>query len=151
MKIPIDIHVRSERICNDLSRRGDENNRPEIDDFTVSGSMKTKKGGFRIEYTEDDGTVTTLIDTYPDEMVSVNRIGPMNSHMVFADGKVHTCICNTGFFPLQMRVRTKRLINTLSLDGGKLDIDFTVEIVGNLAERNRLTVSVCPDKSILKS
>ena len=68
-----------------------------------------------------------------------------------ADGKAHTCICDTGFFPLQMRIYTKKLSNSLSLDGGRLDIDYTVEIVGNLAEQNRLSVSVAPDKSIIKS
>ncbi len=151
MKIPIDIHVRSERFCNDLARRGIKPDEPETDDFRVSGTMKNTKGGFQIRYTEEDGAVTTLIDVFADQTVAVNRLGPMNSHMVFADGKSHTCICNTGFFPLQMRVRTNKLENTLSMEGGKLDIDFTVEIVGNLAEKNRLTVSVCPDKSILKS
>jgi uncharacterized beta-barrel protein YwiB (DUF1934 family) len=149
MKIPIDIKVRSERISSDLIHRGEEH--AETDDFRVSGTMKKTKGGFRIEYTEENDTVTTTIDTFADSTVSLNRVGPVNSHMVFADGKVHTCICNTGFFPIQMRVRTKSLTNSLTLDGGKLDIDYTVEIVGNLAERNRLSFSVSPDISILKS
>lgn len=151
MKIPIDIHVRSERVCTDLAHRGAGGEHPETDDFLVSGTIKKTKGGYRIEYTEEDDTVTTTIDTYPDEMVSVCRVGPVNSHMVFADGKAHMCICNTGFFPLQMRVRTKSLTNSISLEGGKLDIDYTVEIVGNLAEHNRLTFSISPDKSIIKS
>lgn len=151
MKIPIDIHVRSERICTDLARRGRENERPEIDDFYVSGIMKKQKDGLRIEYNEDGGEITTLIHFFPDETVSINRMGPINSHMTFSDGKAFTCICNTGFFPLQMRVRTKKLTNDISLQGGKLDIEFSVEIVGNLAEKNRLTVSVSPDKSIIKS
>lgn len=150
MKIPIDIHVHSERICLDLAHRGEGREHPETDDFTVSGIMKNKKGGFRIEFSEDD-SVTTIIDTFPDNMVSVNRVGDMNSHMVFADGKAHTCICHTGFFPLHMCVRTKKLENSLTMQGGKLDIDYTVEIVGNLAEKNRLTFSVSPDISIIKS
>ena len=151
MKIPIDIHVRSERFSSDLAKRGIKADIPETDDFFISGTMKNTKSGLQIRYTEEDGAVTTLIDVFNDETVTVNRMGPMNSHMVFADGKAYTCICNTGFFPLQMRICTNKLENTLSMDGGKLDIDFTVEIVGNLAEKNRLTVSVCPDKSILKS
>lgn len=151
MKIPVDIHVRSERICADLAHRGERGDRPETDDFKVSGIMKNRKGGFHIEFSEDDDVTTTIIDTYPDEIVTINRVGPMNSHMVFDDGRAHICICNTGMFPLQMRIRTKSLKNTLTMDGGKLDIDYTVEIVGNLAERNRLTFSVSPDVSIIKS
>jgi uncharacterized beta-barrel protein YwiB (DUF1934 family) len=151
MKIPIDIHVRSERLCTDLARRGRENDRPEIDDFYVTGVLKKQKDGIRIEYNEEDGEITTLVHLFPDEMVSINRMGPINSHMTFSHGKAFTCICNTGFFPLQMRVCTKKLTNSISTDGGKLDIEFSVEIVGNLAEKNRLTLSVSPDKSIIKS
>ena len=151
MKIPIDIRVRSERIYSDITRRHSGEERPETDDFQVSGTMKTTKEGYRIEFSEDENRITTLIDVWGDSNVSVTRLGEINSHMVFADGKAYTCICNTGFFPLQMRVRTKKLSTTLSLQGGKLDIDYTVEIVGNLAERNKLSFSVSPDASIIKS
>ncbi|MBE6693120.1 MAG: DUF1934 domain-containing protein [Ruminococcaceae bacterium] len=151
MKIPVDIHVRSERLCTDLSRRGQENPRPEIDDFNISGTMKKQKDGLRIEYTEDDGLISTLVHIFPDKTVSVHRMGLLNSHMTFAHEKSFTCICNTGFMPLQIRVNTKRMTNTVSMEGGKLDIEFSVEVVGNLAERNRLTLSVSPDKSIIKS
>ena len=149
MKIPIDIRVKSERIAPNPLKRGEEI--PETEDFKVSGTLKKTKNGFRIEYNEENDTVTTTIDTFEDDTVSVNRVGPINTHMVFADGKSHTCICNTGFFPLQMRVRTKRLVNSLSMDGGKIDIDYTVEIVGNLAEKNKISFSVSPDVSIIKS
>lgn len=151
MKIPIDIRVRSERIYSDISRRHSGEERPETDDFWTSGTMKTTKDGYRIEFTEDEDRITTLIDVWGGDTVSVTRLGEINSHMVFSDGKAHTCICNTGFFPLQMRIRTKSLNNTLTFEGGRLDIDYTVEIVGNLAERNRLSFSVSPDKSIIKS
>lgn len=151
MKIPIDIHVRSERVCTELSRRGYGTEHPETDDFLVSGIMKTTKQGIRIEFSEENDAVTTIINIFKDNMVSVSRISELNSHMVFSDGKAYTCICDTGVFPLQMRVRTKSLTNTISFEGGKLDIDYTVEVVGNLAERTRLTFSVSPDKSIIKS
>lgn len=149
MKIPIDIRVESERITPNPLKRGEEH--PETENFKVSGTLKKTKNGYRIEYNEENDTVTTTIDTFEDDTVSVNRIGTINTHMVFADGKAHTCICNTGYFPLQMRVRTKRLVNSLSMDGGKIDIDYTVEIVGNLAEKNKITFSVSPDISIIKS
>ncbi len=151
MKIPVDIHVRSERTLADLVHRGEMMEAPEIDDFTVSGTLLDNNGGYRIEFSEDDNTTLTIINTFPDEMVCINRVGQMNSHMVFSHGRALTCICNTGAFPLQMRVRTKNLKNTLTMQGGKLDIDFTVEIVGNLAEKNRLSFSVSPDKSIIRS
>ena len=151
MKIPIDIHVRSERIGTEIIRRGSGENKPETDDFVVSGIMKNTKNGLQIEYSEENGAVITTINVFKDGMVSINRIGGINSHMVFESGKSFLCICNTGFFPMQIRVRTNSLENTLSLDGGKLDIDYNVEIVGNLAEKNKLSFSVSPDISVLRS
>lgn len=50
-----------------------------------------------------------------------------------------------------MRINTKKLVNTLSMEGGSLSIDYTVEIVGNLAEKSHVTYSVSPDKSIIRS
>lgn len=151
MKIPIDIHIRSERIGTEIIRRAQGDNQPETDDFVVSGTMKKTKNGLQLEYSEENGSVITTIDLFKDGMVSINRTGGINSHMVFASGKAFLCICNTGFFPMQIRVRTKSLENTLSFEGGRLDIDYTVEIVGNLAETNKLSFSVSPDISILRS
>lgn len=151
MKIPIDIHIHSERIGTEIIRRGSGEIHPETDDFTVSGTMRNTKNGLQIEYSEEDGAVITTIDVFKDGMISINRTGGMNSHMVFAAGKAFLCIYNTGFFPMQIRVRTKSLENTISFEGGKLDIDYSVEIVGNLAEKNKLSFSVSPDAGILRS
>lgn len=150
MKIPIDIRVQSERVYSDLMHRGRETE-PERDEFLTQGFMKKTKEGFRIEFREGDDEVTTTIDTFEDDTVALNRSGSMHSHMVFADGKAHTCICDTDYLPIQMRIRTKNLKNSLTMQGGKLDIDYTIEIVGNLAERNKLTLSVSPDRSIIRS
>lgn len=151
MKIPIDISIRSERITAEmLDFKPDA---PETDVFRVSGFMKKTKNGLKLEYSEGSGEekVFTTICTINEDTVSLSRVGELNSHMVFMRGKAHNCICDTGIFPLQMRISTKKLLNSLTLEGGKLDIDYTVEIVGNLAEKNRLTVSVSPDKSVIRS
>ncbi|MBR0231341.1 MAG: DUF1934 domain-containing protein [Clostridia bacterium] len=151
MKIPIDIRVQSERLCNDLAHMGFKEPIPQKDDYLVSGFMRKTRDGFRIEFREKEDGATTTIDTFADDTVALNRGGQLHSHMVFADGKTHVCICDTEYMPIQMRIKTKKLANTLSMQGGKLDIDYTVEIVGNLAETNRLRFSVSPDKSIIRS
>ncbi len=149
MKIPIDIRVRLERVTPDPFRKGEEIS--EKDDFVVSGTLRRTKGGLRVEYTEDENATTTIIDAFKDDTISVNRLGPVNTHMVFSDKKVHTCIFNTGFHLMQMQVCTKNLKNSLTMDGGKIEVDYTIEIVGNLAEKSKLSFSVSPDVSIIKS
>lgn len=157
MKIPINIKIDSERIYSDLGiRSGQEAPGPEMSSMHVNGFMKKTKQGIQVEYTENEesgmgNTVTTISTLGNNRVVSVNRVGQLNSHMIFEEGKCHTCIYDTGFFPMQLRVCTKELTNNLSIQGGKINIDYSVEIVGNLAEQNKLSVSVSPDKSVIIS
>ncbi|HOJ47750.1 MAG TPA: DUF1934 domain-containing protein [Bacillota bacterium] len=155
MKIPINIKIQSERIYNDLGMRGGQAIEPEISYANVTGYMKKTKDGLQVEYTEAGengaGETVTTINTFGDNLVSVNRVGAMSSHMVFEKGKCHTCIYDTGVFPMQLRICTKELENRLTLEGGRLNINYSIEIVGNLAEQNKLTVSVYPNKEALTS
>ncbi|MBQ0109964.1 MAG: DUF1934 domain-containing protein [Clostridiales bacterium] len=149
-KIPVDIRVRSERLTADLSRSGNELI-PETDEFLVGGVLKKVKGGLRLQYEEDGGNVVTTIDCFDDAFVSLSRIGETRSYMAFTENKSMDCICDTGFFPIQLRVTTQKLQNTLTRDGGNVDIEYSVEILGSLAEKNRLSLSVSPDISVLRS
>ena len=151
MKIPVDIRVHNERTHPGFGKNAEEH--IETDEFKTTGVMKKTKGGYRIEFREENKGGTTTIDTTKDDMVTLYRIGPVNSGLVFAEGKAFDCInySPVGMQPFRICVRTKSLKNTLSMDGGKLNIDYSVEVAGNLAEKNKLSLSVCPDISILKS
>lgn len=149
MKIPVDIRISNERINAASILRGEE--RGETEEFFVSGTMKNTRRGLCIEYTEQGNSTTTIINVFKDETVSLNRIGPMRTHLVFNDGKAYDCIIGAGDRQFQLRVRTKNLENTLTMDGGRLFVDYSVEIVGSLAEKNKLTLAISPDVSIIKS
>lgn len=156
MKIPINIQIESERIYSDLASRPGQELEPETSKVSIDGFMKKTKNGLQVIYTEheDSGmknTVTTISTLSDNSIVSVNRVGELNSHMVFEQSKCHTCIYDTGYFPIQLRICTKELNNNLTLQGGKINIDYSIEIVGNLAEKNKLSVSVSPDKSVIIS
>ena len=149
MKIPVDIRILRERYTSDPRKKTEE--AEESESYFVSGTMRTTKEGFTIKFREKMQDMHTTVSTYKDGTVSINRVGEINTHMVFMDGRSLTCICDTGFTPFQINVRTKQIDNSLSLDGGRLDIRYTIEIHGNLAEKSRLLLSVSPDKSIIKS
>lgn len=156
MKIPINIQIETERIYSDLASRPGQELEPEKSSVFINGYMKKTRDGIQVEYkeNEDSGlgdTVTTISSFNDNRTVSVNRVGQISSHMVFEKGKSHTCIYDTGYFPMQLRICTKELSNNLTLQGGKIDIDYSVEIVGNLAEKNRMSLSVAPDSSIIIS
>ena len=149
MKIPVDIRLMNERTNAVSLMRGDE--RTEIEEVSVSGTMRNTRRGICIEYTELGDSVTTIINVFKDETVALNRIGPMRTHLIFSNGKAFDCIIGSGEKQFQMRVRTKALENSLTMEGGKLFVDYSVEIVGSLAEKNKLTLAISPDASIIKS
>lgn len=124
--------------------------------YRVPGKCGRTRDGLKVEYQEPEttgmgGTVTTL-SILPEGVVSVNRVGTLaqeggrqvNMHLVFEQGKLHACIYDTGYFPLQLCVRTHALEHSLSIDGGCFDVDYSMEIGGQMTSRNRLKIVVTP-------
>ncbi|MDL2287527.1 DUF1934 domain-containing protein [Eubacteriales bacterium OttesenSCG-928-G02] len=151
MKIPININIITEKIQNAFN----EHDEVEVIESKAFGFMRKTKKGLQLEYMEDeesgfDGTITT-ISMLDNEMISVNRQGVLNSHMIFQKGKSHNCVYDNGIIPMELRISTKELKNNISTLGGKLDIHYTIEIIGGYSEKNRLTLSVAPHESIITS
>lgn len=119
------------------------------------GFLKKTRHGFELEYLEDAnryvGSAVTTVSMLDDNIVTVNRLGMLGAYMVFEEGKSHTCVYDTQPQPVQLRIRTNRLENSISALGGKLDIDYTVQIAGTTAEHSRISMSVSPHESIITS
>lgn len=151
-KIPMNITIVTRQ------QAGAENGEP-TDPVTAEtsafGFLKSIKDGIQLEYLENAGNgygnILTTVSMLDDKIVSVNKIGALNSYMVFEEGKSHTCVYDTDPLPLQLRIQTKKLKNNISPLGGKLDIDYTVEIAGNTAEKSHISMSVSPHESIITS
>ena len=153
MKIPVNINITTERLTDGSSYGADGAETERIESST-SGFMKKTGGMLQLQYVEAEssgfgGTKTTV--SLCGDMVAVNRSGQLNTHMIFEAGKSHDCVYDTGYFPMQLRVSTKSLDCDITELGGKLNIDYTVEIVGNVAEQSKLTLSVAPDSSVMTS
>ena len=124
--------------------------------YRTTGKCRRSRDGLKVEYKEPEhtgmgGTVTTL-SVLPEGVVSVNRVGTLtepkgrqvNMHLVFQQNKMHACIYNTGFFPMQLCIRTHELKNSLSAEGGCFDVDYSMEIGGQTTSRNRLKLVATP-------
>lgn len=125
---------------------------PETISYRASGSCRNSRDGLKLEYREPeltgmDGTVTT-VTVLETGAVSVNRVGPINTHMVFEAGKMHACIYDTGYFPMQICIHTSRLENSLTVKGGCFDVEYKMEIGGRLASKNRLKIAVTPSEPL---
>lgn len=129
-----------------------EQKSPERICYRATGICRMTRDGLRVQYAEPqvtgmDGTTTT-VTVLQDGTVSVNRVGPLNSMMVFEAGKMHVSIYDTGYFPIQMCIFTHSLQNTLSVHGGTLEITFDLEIGGRLASKNRMKLTVTPQDAV---
>jgi uncharacterized beta-barrel protein YwiB (DUF1934 family) len=121
---------------------------PETISYRAEGTCRASRDGLKLEYTEPDvtgmdGTVTT-VTAFKNGVVSVNRVGKINTHMVFEEGKLHSCIYNTGYFPMQLSILTTRMENGLTAVGGCLDLEYSMEVGGMHASKNRMRYVVTP-------
>lgn len=145
MKIPVTVNIKTERKTHDPLHI--DNPRTEVRTATVNGYLSRTKKGYTCVFSEED-TVTT-VSSLGENLVSVNKIGDFNSLMVFDPEKTYSCVYHNGNIPMQLNVNTKHLRNGLTAQGGKIDIDYTVEIVGNLAEHTKMSFSVLPQTGIV--
>ena len=89
-------------------------------------------------------SAVTTLTAMKDGVVSVNRVGQINTHMIFEEGKMHACIYNTGYFPMQVTILPTRLENGLTPKGGCLDVEYSMEIGGQHSAKNRMKLTVTP-------
>lgn len=147
MKIPVDINVKIERTDFSNYRNVADVPAPSTVENKYKGLMTVSKKLLRLEYDEGTGiggeSLKTVVSSFGD-FVSISRSGGFNSSLFFEEGKACDCVCDAGFMPMNLRVYTKRLFNKLSPEGGNLELDYTVEIVGNLAEANSFKLSFAP-------
>lgn len=149
MKLPVEIQITNKKLSyRDMSVPGDI---PEPRESTGSyrGYMQVSGKRVSIDYSEDGGDGEKL-DTsviFKDGVALISRRGELNTNLVFSPGRSCDCMCDNGCRQMSLRVNTKRLSSDIGRLGGKLKIDYTVEIMGNLAEKNSICVSVCPSGS----
>ena len=150
MKIPVEILVTNKRLdFRDISGISDAVDPKEtLDSF--SGFMEINDKGFVIEYTEDPDGESELETSviYENGVALISRRGEINTNLVFIPHNSCECIYYSGYRQLSLRVFTRKLDTDISALGGKFSVDYTVDIMGNMAEKNSMCVSVCPIESV---
>jgi len=150
MKIPVEIMVSNKRL--DYREMAGVSDVPEPKESVDSyvGYLKFNNHGFVLDYLEANdgfGRIETSV-IYKNGSVLLSRRGDIDTNLVFIEGKSCDCACYTERSQFSLRVTTKELSSNISTLGGKLTIDYTVDIMGNVAEKNTLCVSLCPVDSV---
>ena len=119
----------------------------------TEGKLLPVEDGYRLSYEETEltgmeGTTTTFQIQGP--RVTLMRTGIVCSQMVFEQGRRHHSLYSTPYGNLEVGISTSRLYSTISPEGGKLEIDYSIEIDHALAGRNSFRISVREAQSPLK-
>ena len=121
---------------------------PETMELITGGTMTGRNGKFAISYTETEltgtpGVVSTFLILNPERVV-LTRDGPIRSRMVFVKGVKDESLYDLGFGTLLLGVYTKDIQIDLTEDGGRLFIDYTVEIEHSVSNQNIYEVIIEP-------
>lgn len=120
---------------------------PEITRFMTQGTLEVTEQGIRISYEETEltglqGTVTTFF--IEGNRVTLRRTGAVESCMVFSVGEMHQSLYDMGMGALMITVRTEALENTITSEGGTVQVRYGISIEEETAGVIEYRIDVTP-------
>ena len=109
---------------------------PETIELVTEGTMEFRDGGWDITYEESEltgleGTKTTV--KLDGKTVTLIRTGTFPSHMLFSEDERHVGLYQTPIGQdMTIATHTSHVCNTVGENGGRLVIDYTVEVDNSL-------------------
>lgn len=114
-------------------------------ELVTSGRYYEKNGNYYVSYKESEltglGDTTTTLKI-EENKVTVMRFGELTSNMIFEEGQKHITYYDMGFGALTVGVSTKRIDKKLDDNGGKMKIDYAMEINNAVAGENALFMEI---------
>ncbi|MBR5536439.1 MAG: DUF1934 domain-containing protein [Clostridia bacterium] len=113
--------------------------------LVTPGRYYRKNDSYYISYEESEltglaGTRTTL--RVKSDFVKLVRTGLYPSELQFELGKRHMSLYHTDYGDLSIVVSTNHIRNTLTDDGGDLDVQYTVEVANTPVGVNHLSLTI---------
>lgn len=122
-----------------------EGNEQDSMELVTEGKLVQEEDFLRLSYEESELTgmvgTTTIFQVEP-KRVTLLRVGSVSSEMVFQLGKRHTSLYNTPYGSMEVGIMARKLSSSLTMEGGKLDIDYDIEIDHRLAGQNLFRIDV---------
>ena len=124
---------------------------PETVELITRGTMTGRNGKFAISYEETELTgtagVTSTFLIFNPQRVVLTRSGAIKSRMAFVKGVKDESLYDLGFGSLLLGVYTRDISIDLSEEGGRLFIDYVVELEQAISSRNSYEVIIETTKS----
>jgi len=114
-------------------------------ELVTEGLLRREKSGYTLSYQESEvtglaGTLTTF-QIEPD-CITLLRVGEYNSQMVFQAGRRHMSLYETPYGSVALGINTRRMHSALSDAGGRIEIDYNVEINHQVTGVHSFQISV---------
>ena len=97
------------------------------------------------EVTGMEGTRTSIM-VLPDKVV-LDRDGMITSRMVFQPGQKNSVLYDTPYGTATLSILTRSINQSFNKDGGKVEIDYVLDVEHAVATRNRFQLSVKKQKT----
>ena len=114
-------------------------------ELVTSGRYYEKGGNYYISYKESEltglGNTTTTLKI-EENKVTVMRFGDLSSHMIFEAGQKHISYYDMGFGSLTVGVSTRSIDKKFDDAGGKMRIDYAMEINNAVAGESALCMDI---------
>ncbi len=138
MNKPVIISIKGRQSFEDMD--------DEVIDLVTEGRMSGGSAeGYTLSYLESSatgmhGTMTTF--QIQDGSITLQRMGAVNSQMIFEEGRKHLSLYETPYGALTIGVNTHRARSSLKDTGGDIEITYDIEIDHALAGENVFKISV---------
>lgn len=114
-------------------------------DFETDGTYSYGEDLSMLSYEESEvtgmeGTTTTM--SFENGAVTVDRMGTVSSTMLFREGMRDAFLYSTPYGNAKLGIDTKKVTGALNACGGRVEIDYIVNMEHLVAVRNRLTVDI---------
>ena len=121
---------------------------PEHIDLVTQATLYKRNGKFYISYEESEltglGATRTTVKA-DGKNITMIRTGDFPSQMTFTESECHVGLYHTFGGAMTISTRTTKVDNRIGEDGGKLVIDYSIEIDNNLAGRHHFEMTVSTD------
>lgn len=129
------------------SVHGYDRDEGDITEFTTDGLYSYDDGVACITYMESEVTgmegTRTSVMVMPDKVV-VDRDGNITSRMIFQQGIKNSFQYDTPFGSAVLGVDTRKLNHSFNEQGGRMEMDFVVDMEHAAVSRSNFTVTVSP-------
>lgn len=137
--------MNKEVIISIQGKQSFDNAGEETVELVTSGTYSGTENGYTLSYRESEltgleGTTTTF--QIERGRVTLLRMGPVNSQMIFEEGKKHFSLYETVYGAMTIGVSASKVKAELSDLGGDIEIDYAIEIDHAVAGENIFKINV---------